>query len=294
MARVAAGVGTGVGGRIEGGVATRVGDGCVYSLQFNTYLRELSLGLGSSDPGDGPDETGSDESSADESGADESSPDESGLEEYLSGRQRLTSRSGLENAAFATLAQDVALYQVAVARGHSPPDEEAMSVMGTNRERIRDLRTLLELHTLARESNLQGFRGLIESPRVRQLITVQGEEHLLALFEEAAKVDLSGASGGMEIHSALVESVGEDPYWTEVFFEQARWLVAIESFRLAVEEEDLDSSLPSGLRWQNLRERTWGSTVIELTDAAPEAVTLTGLRLYMNGLHALERDLLTK
>ena len=250
----------------------RVGGECIYALQFNTYLRDLSLSLGIPDQG--------------------AAADESGLGEYFRGRQRLASEVGLENAAFATLAQDVSLFQAAVRGGQSPPEREVMVVMGANRERIRGLRTFLALHELARESNLEGFRNLLESPHVRQLIPVQGEEHLLALFEEAARIDLSGAARGIDIHTALLESVGEDQYWTEVFFEQARWLVAIESFRVAVGE--MDSPPGSGLNWQDLREKIWGSTVIELTDAAPEAITLTDVRLYVNGLHALERDLLNE
>ena len=250
----------------------RVGDDCVYALQLNTYIRDLSLGLGPSDQGSGAD--GSD------------------LAEFLLERQRLESDFGLANAAFAALAQDVALYQLAKADGQSAPDGEVMAVMGANRDRIRGLGTLLELHELARESDLEGFRDLIERPEVMQLIPVQGEEHLLVLFEQAANIDLSGAARAMEIHEGLLESIGDDLYWTEVFFELARWLLTIESFRVAM--DIAESALTPDLQWQDIREKTWGSTVIELTDAAPEGVSLTEVGLYMNELHALERDLLTR
>lgn len=250
----------------------RVGSDCVYSLQLSTYLRDLSLGMGLSDQA--------------------SEGDESRLGEFLSGRRRLVTEFGLENAAFATLAQDLALYQVAVTESPPPPDGEIMAVMGSNRERIRGLATLLELHELARNSDLEGFRDLLESPSVGQLIPVQSEEHVLALFEQAANTDLSGAAMGMEIHDALLESVGDEVYWTEVFSEQARWLVAVESLRLAV--EGIKSPLPLGLQWQDHREKTWRSVNIELTDTAPESVTLSEVRQYMDGLHALERDLLTR
>ena len=249
-----------------------VGDTCVYALQLNTYLRDLSLGQGLSGQA--------------------FEAEESALGEFLSGRRRLVSEFGLENVAFGTLAQDLALYQVAVIEVPSPPDGEVRAVMGANRERIRGLATLLELHDLALESDLEGFRDLLESPSVSQLIPVQGEEHVLALFEEAARLDLSGASRGMQVHSGMLESVGDDPYWTEVFFELASWLLAIESFRLAAGE--MASGESAALRWQDFTEKTWDSTVIELTDAAPESVTLSDVRRYMAGLHALERDLLTK
>ena len=250
----------------------RVGDDCVYALQLNTYIRDLSLGLGPSDQGSGV--------------------DGSGLGEFLLERQRLESEFGLANAAFAALAQDVALYQLAVADGQSAPDGEVMAVMGANRDRISGLGTLLELHELARESDLEGFRDLIVRPEVMQLIPVQGEEHLLALFEQAANIDLSGAARGMEIHEGLLESVGDDLYWTEVFFELARWLVTIESFRVAM--DPAESALTPDLQWQDIREKTWGSTVIGLTDAAPEGVSPTEVGLYMNELHALERAFLTR
>ena len=255
----------------DGGPAiARVEGECVYALQFKTYLRDISLSLGLSGQG--------------------SEADQSILGDYFRGRQLLASEFGLENAAFANLAQDFTLYQLAVSEGHSPLDGEIMVRMGVARERIGGLRALLELHEVARESDLAGFRNLIERPYVRQFISVQGEEHLLALFEQAGETDLSGAADGMEIHAALLESVGEDRYWSEVFADQARRLVSIESLRLAIDNKEPD--LSSDIHWQDLREKTWGGTVIELTDAAPKSITLANVRSYMTGQHALERALL--
>ena len=221
-----------------------------------------------------------------------SEADESILGEYFRGKRRLAAEFGQENAAFAILAQDMALYRLAVAEGHSPPEGEVRVEMGSTRERIGGLRVLLALHELARDSDFAGFRNLIESPAVRLLIFVQGEEHLLALFEEAARTDLSGAARGMEIHMVLLESVGEDRYWSEIYVDLARRLVAIETLRLAIDETE--SNLSSDLYWHDLREKTWGSTAIELTGAAPDSITLTGVRSYMDNLHALERDLLNR
>ena len=257
----------------DGGPAIACVEGeCVYMLQFKTYLRDISLSLGLSGQG--------------------SEADQSILGDYFRGRQRLASEFGLETAAFANLAQDYTLHQLAVSEGHSPPDGEIMVRMGLARERIGGLRALLELHELARESDLAGFRNLIERPYVQQFISVQGEEHLLALFEQAGETDLSGAADGMEIHAALLESVGDDRYWNEVFVDQARRLVALESLRLAI--DDMEPDLSSDIHWQDLREKTWGGTVIELTDAAPDSITLAGVRSYMSGQHALERALLTE
>ena len=250
----------------------RVEGDCLYLLQFNTYLRDLSLGLGLSDPA--------------------AEADESGLGEFFTGRRRLVSEFGLDNAAFATLAKDLALYQAASSEGHSSRDAEIMAAMGANRERVRSLQVLLELHYLAKESDLEAFRNLIESPHVRQLFPVQGEEHLLALYQQAAGIDLSGAARGMEIHQGLIESVGDDTYWNEVFFEQARRLLAVESFRVAV--GGMASGQSVALRWQDFTEKIWDSAVIELTDAAPDTITLSDVGHYMAGLHALERDLLAK
>ena len=257
----------------DGGPAiTRVEGECVYTLQFKTYLRDISLSLGLSGQG--------------------SEADESILGDYFRGKQRLASEFGLETAAFANLAQDFTLYQLAVSEGHLPLDGEIMVRMGVARERIGGLRALLELHELARESDLAGFRNLIERPYVEQFISVQGEEHLLALFEQAGETDLSGAADGMEFHAALLESVGDDRYWNEVFVDQARRLVAIESLRLAIDDKEPD--LSSDIQWQDLREKTWEGTVIELTDAAPDSITLAGVRSYMSGQHALEHALLTE
>ena len=216
--------------------------------------------------------------------------DDSVRSENIAARLRLTSEFGLETAAFVHLAQDIVLYQIAVAAGHSPQDRAVMTEMGRVREQFSGRRVLLDLQKLARESDLAGFRNMVESPSVRQLIAVQGEEHLLALFEEAKEMDLSGASEGMEIHSTLLESVGAERYWNEIFVEHIRRIVAIENLRLFVDQQDTGQT--AGLAWQNIREKTWGDTVIVLTDAAPESITMPGLRSYMNDYHALERDLL--
>ena len=220
----------------------------------------------------------------------ETAADESEWSRIHAARHRLVLEFGLENAAFANLAQDMALYQIAVADGHSPQDQFVMAEMGRARERFGGLRALLDLQELARESDFEGFRNLAESSSLQQLIPVQGEEHLVALFEEAREMDLSGAVEGMEIHATLLESVGAERYWNEISVEHIRRLVAIENFRLSVDRQDTGQT--AGLDWQDLREKTWGGTVVRLTDAAPQSITMSAFRSYMNGYHALERDLL--
>ncbi len=247
-----------------------VNDECVYSYQFNTYLSDLSLNLGLSGQG--------------------STEDESAIEQYFGERNRLVSEFGLENAAFATLALDTALYRAAATRGHAAPRGEVMALMGEARERIGGLRVLIELHEFAVASDFAAFRRLIESPPVMQLVRVQGEEHLLQLFEQAGEMDFSGAKDGLEIHAALEESFGADRYWTEAYVVHASRLLAIEALRSTMADPETDWS--SVIDWLDFREETWSGADISLSDAAPNTLNLEDVRSFMNAILALERDFL--
>ena len=255
----------------DGGPAiARVSDDCVYWYQFDTYLSDLSLNLGSSGQG--------------------SAADESPLGEFYRDRYRLVSEFGLENAAFATLALDTALYRAAASRGHVPPDSEVMAMMGQERERIGGLLLMMRLHELAKASDLVAFRSLIESPPVRRLLPVQGEEHLLLLFEQAKEMDFSSMKAGLEIHAALGESFGADRYWTEAYVVHARRLLAIEALRSTMAGPETDWS--SVIDWLDFREETWSGADISLSDAAPNTLNLEDVRSFMNAILALERDFL--
>ena len=165
-----------------------------------------------------------------------------------------------------------------------------MVLMGQARERIGSLRLLVELHELAKASDFAVFRSLIESSPGRQLVSVQGEEHLLLLFEQAREMDFSGATEGLEVHAALLESVGSDQYWTEVFVEHGRRVLAIEALRSTVVDTNTVQSGP--VDWQDFLEKTWSGAVISLTDTAPDTLNPADIRLYMDEYLALERDLL--
>ena len=248
----------------------RVGDDCVYSHQYATYLRDLSLSIGLS--------------------GQPSATDEFPLGDYFSARNRLVSEFGIENAAFATLALDSALYRAASSRGHIPSEGEVTALMGQARERIGGLTMLVELHELALASDFAAFRTLVESPPARKLLPVQGEEHLLLLFEQAKEVDFSGAMEGLEIHASLLESFGPDRYWTDVYVEQARRILAIEAFSSTV--LDSGTAQSSARDWQAFRERTWAAIDMRLTDSAPGAIDLASVLSYMSALDTLQRGLL--
>ena len=248
----------------------RVGDECVYSHQYATYLRDLSLSLGLSGQGI----------------ADDQSP----LSDYYTARSRLVSEFGMENAAFATLALESALYRAASSRGYIPSDGEVTVRMGQARERIGALGILVELHQLALASDFAAFRALLESPPARELLPVQGEEHLILLFEQAKEVDLSGATRALEIHASLLESFGPDRYWTEVYIEDSRRVLAIDALSSAVIGSGTTQA--SALDWQTFRESTWAAIDIGLTDAAPSAISLPAILSYMSEIDALQRDFL--
>ena len=263
----------------DGPAIAQVGGECVYFPLYATYLRDLSLNIGLSGRG----------SAANESAAPGPWPPIV-AGEYFKHRNRLVAEFGIENAAFAALAVDIALFQEAVSRRQMPPREEAMANMGQVRERIGGLLLLTELHEFARASDLTAFRSLMESPRAGQLVSVQGEEHLLLLFEQAKEIDFSGTTEGLEIHAALLESVDPDRYWTEVYVDHARRMLAIEALRTTM--VDPKTGLPSDSDWQDFREKSWSSTFIKLTDDAPENIALAEIRSYMSGNHALQREFL--
>lgn len=165
-----------------------------------------------------------------------------------------------------------------------------MAAMGQARQRIFNLRLLIELHELALESDMAAFRNLIESPQAGQVIAVQGEEHLLLLFEQAKQMDFSGTNDGLAIHDELLESVGPDEYWTEVYVDYSRRRLAIEALRTSmVESRDAETA---ELEWQDFQESTWDAAEITLTGEALSAISLAGIRAYMGGHFALERRLL--
>lgn len=253
-----------------GAAIALVGDECVYTTQFRIYLSDMALNYDAT--------------------VQASAADESQVGDYLRTRNELVDGFGMENAAFATLALDAALYRAAISRGYVPRDDEVMALMGQARERIGNLLLLMELQELAQASDFEGFRSLIESPRVGQLIAVQGEEHLLLLFEQARELDFSGAKEGLDIHLALLETIGPERYWTEIHVKQARWLLAIEALSRNVAESEADRS--GVLDWLDFRETTWSGTAISLADAAPDALNLESVRSYMEEIIALERDFL--
>ena len=245
-------------------------DECVYWYQVATYLRDLLLALGLTEQ--------------------ESAAGESALDDYFRDRNRLVSEVGPENAALAALALDFALHQTAASHSHVPRQDNVMAQLGQARQRISNLHLLVELHELARASDLDAFRSLIENPSVRQIIPVQGEEHLALLFEQAREVDFSGAIEGLAVHTALTESLGPDRYWTEVYVQHARKLLAIEAFRTTMAEPHTGWS--GFEEWLDFRENTWSGTAISLTDTARDTFNLQNVRSYMDEILALERDLL--
>ena len=248
----------------------RVSNECVYRYQVATYLRDLLLSVGPT--------------------TQESSADESPLGEYFRDRNRLISEFGPENAALAALALDFALHQEALSRGYVPLDEEIMVRMGQTRERIDGLYLLAQLSELAKASDFVAFRSLIESPSASQLVRVQGEEHLVLLFEQAKVMDFSSLREGLEVQTALTESFGSDRYWNEVYVEHTRRPLANDAFRLTMVNADADWS--GIVDWLDFRDMTWSGTAISLTDAAPNTLNLESVRSYMNEFLDLERDLL--
>ncbi len=251
----------------DGAAIARVGSECIYFPLYATYLRDLSMSLGQADA------DAESEALAD-----------------VDSRTLLAYEFGLETVAFSNLALDAALYQTAVDQGISIREDQVMSEMGLVRQWFQVLPVFFQLQELARNDDFEGFRELTEDPFLREVMVLQGEEHLALLFEEARIMDLSGAEEGMKIHLYLLESVGPDRYWEEVFANYIRRTIAINLLRNSL--GPASSAQSAELPWLDLQRKTWGATTITLTDTAPENVMLPDVRSYMDRYFALERQLL--
>lgn len=219
--------------------------------------------------------------------------DESRTAGFTNAEDRLAWEYGLENAAFATLALNSTLYQMAAREGHLPRVDDARSEMGQVRQYFQVLPVFFSAQELAQESDFEGFKSALENPHLKQVLVVQGEEHLRVLFEEARTMDLSGTALGLEIHWNLVESVGEDRYWDVVFVDYVQRIIAIQLLRNSLfqslgDDTSQDEAFPAA--WLDLQEEAWDNTAIQLTDASPEAIRLEAVRSYMNAYLAAERD----
>ena len=249
----------------DGAAIARVGNDCIYFPLYATYLRDLSMSLGQ------PDADAESEALAD-----------------VDSRTLLAYEFGLETVAFSNLALDAALYQTAVDEGISIREDQVRSEMGLVRQWFQVLPVFFQLQELARNDDFEGFRELTEDPFLREVMVLQGEEHLALLFEEARVMDLSGAEEGMKIHLYLLESVGPDRYWEEVFADYVRRTIAINLLRNSL--GPAPSAQSAELPWLDLQKKTWGATAITLTDTAPESVMLPDVRSYMDRYFALERQ----
>ena len=254
----------------DGAAIARVGNECIYFPAYATYLRDLSMSLGQLEE--------------DAAGA------ESGTPGDINAKVRLAFEFGLETVAFANLALDAALHEIAVDKGIPPREDEVMAEMGLVRQWFQVLPLFFQLQDLARNSDFEGFRELTDNPALRQVLVLQGEEHLALLFEEAKVMDLSSSEEGMKIHLYLMESVGPDRYWQEIYSGYIRRTIAINSLRSSL--YTARDAQPAGLAWIDLQDTTWGSAAITLTEAAPEGIKLPDVRSYMDRYFALERQLL--
>ena len=254
----------------DGAAIARVGNECVYFPLYATYLRDLSMSLGQ--PGQNAADADS-ETLAD-----------------IDARTLLAYEFGLETVAFANLVLDAALYRTAIDEGISTREDQVTYEMGLVRQWFQVLPIFFQLQELARNSDFEGFRELTENPFLREVMVLQGEEHLALLFEEAKVMDLSSAEEGMKIHLYLLESVGPDRYWEEIFVDYIRRTIAINLLRNTLDASP--SGQPDGLPWLDLQQKTWEATEITLTDATPESITLPEVLSYMDRYFALERQLL--
>ena len=245
-----------------------MGNECVYFPLYATYLRDLSMSLGQLD--------------ANAADANTETPWD------VDARTLLAYEFSLETVAFANLALDAALYQSAVDAGISTREDQVRHEMGLVRQWFQVLPIFFQLQELARNSDFEGFRELTENPFLREIMVLQGEEHLVLLFEEAKVMDLSGAEEGLKIHLYLLELVGPDRYWEEIFADYIRRTIAINLLRNTLDASP--SGQPGDLPWLDLQQKTWEATEITLTEATPESILLPGVQSYMDRYFALERQ----
>ena len=185
---------------------------------------------------------------------------------------------GPETAALAGAVRDSALYQRAVADGHTPSAYEVSAVRDRERLRSEGLVDLIELVKLAQAHDEAGFTELLEeSSHPDYAISLENSTPSM-LMSALAQNDWRLLEQSFEESEANLEFIGRERYWRQILPEKLRREMAISMLESAILDTGADG--PDGpyaeiprLAWLAYQQEALEQVSIKLTAAAPSTVS---------------------
>ena len=197
---------------------------------------------------------------------------------------------GPETVALADAIRDSILYQRAVSGGHAPSREEVSARLDQDRLRSKTFHDFINLARLAENRDRAGFLKLAAETRNPDIGRIL-EDLTPFEFMEAMTEDMNG-NGWRQLEEtfkegeAYRESFGHQRYWQEILPAKLRREMAISRLEEAVLKASADG--PSGpyadvprLAWLEYQQRAIEEVEIELTRAAPPAVSVDRALFYL-------------
>ena len=220
-------------------------------------------------------------------------PDDTFPDSWRERHQRVMSY-GPETVALADAVWDSALYQRAVADGHSPSGQEVAARTDLDRRRSEASRDFPELARLAKKSDLAGFTKLLHSSEHPDLVTMREDTEVSGFMKSLGKweePDFRQYEEALVQWEAYLESVGRERYWNKIHTARIRRDLAVGKLEEAVLDASvggLYSEVPR-LGWLAYRQGVIDDTEIELTNAAPAGADPDGALAYLAEFQAKER-----
>ena len=193
---------------------------------------------------------------------------------------------GPETIALAGAISQSALYQRAVAEGHTPAAEEVALIINRDRRRAEASREILELATLAQKSDLTEFRELLESsehPDLETMRETMDVSQLAESFGDWEEAVFRQYEESLAQWDQYRESVGPERYWQEILPAKLRREMSIPKLEDSVLEASADGpyrEVPR-LAWLAYQQEVFDGASIKLTDAAPVNADLAGALDYL-------------
>ncbi len=203
---------------------------------------------------------------------------------------------GPDTAAVADLFNASALYQHAIATGHTPTDSEVYDRRDADRLRSDGYAEYIELAKLAQKDDLVGVRELLERTENANLLGILDQmspsEFIASLQEdEWRQLELS-----LEEGEAYLEAVDRERFWSEIYPERLRGEMS-----LAILEETVLNASADGpyadvprLAWLDYQEDVLENADIQLTGAAPPTLLIEHALAYLAAVRELERQVLNE
>ena len=211
---------------------------------------------------------------------------------------------GPETIALADAIRDSALYQRAIAAGHTPTDEEVSIIRDRDRVRSESFSDLVELYKLAARQDHAGVKELLERtkhPALKDALKTESLPDFMASLE--GSTSLEGSNGESDLRElekmleegeAYLESIGRERHWNEIYPEKLRREMAVDILEEAIWDASADgdglyAEVPR-LGWLAYQQGILSDTDIELTHAAPSTVSVDRALAYLAEVRTQEQE----